>query len=228
MGEVERRADLSHGQDAYQRLIGEIRAGSLKPGDRLLEAELAMRLGISRTPVREAIRQLEGDGLVAHAPRTGATVRRLDYSEVTELYEMRTVLEATAARLAARAASEVELSEMEALNTEMVRAEAKVTKLYELNRQFHRVLLDASRNRYLASSVAALQKTLLILGPSTMEETGRAAQAVAEHADIVSALRARDEAWAEAAMRRHMQGAHRMRLRQLRAANPDLDGQDDL
>src|SRR5262245_10109218 len=144
-----RGGDLLQSQDAYQRLIGEIRAGLLKPGDRLLETELADRLGTSRTPVREAIRQLESDGLVVHVPRSRAAIRSLDYSEITELYEMRTVLECTAARLAARAASDVELIEMEALNAEMIQAGSDIRRLYDLNREFHQVILNAARNRYL-------------------------------------------------------------------------------
>ncbi len=210
------KVEVPHGQDAYQRLIAEIRAGTLGPGDRLLETELAERLGISRTPVREAIRRLEADGLVTHVPRAGATIRRLDYVEVTELYEMRQVLEATAARLAARTASKVELAEMEAINAEMEAAQGDGGRLYELNWQFHRVILDAARNRYLGQSMRSLYKTMLILGPSTMEESGRAATAIAEHAELLAALRARDEAAAEDAMRRHMEAAHRSRLRQLR------------
>lgn len=211
-----RRSEIPQGQDAYLRLIAEIRSGALVPGDRLLETELAARLGISRTPVREAIRQLEADGLVTHVPRSGAAIRKLDYSEVTELYEMRVVLEATAARLAARTASEVELAEMDAINSEMEAVQGQGAVLYELNRQFHRVLFDSARNRYLTNSMRSLQKTMLILGPSTMEETGRAATAISEHAELLAALRSHDEDAAEASMRKHMLGAHRSRLRQLR------------
>lgn len=216
MNKPDRRTEIPQGQDAYQRLIADIRAGTLKPGDRLLETELATNLGISRTPVREAIRRLEADGLVTHVPRSGAAIRRLDYSEVTELYEMRLVLETTAARLAARTASDVELSELAAINAEMDGAQSDGARLYELNRQFHRVLFDAARNRYLGHSMRALQKTMLILGPSTMEETGRAAEAITEHASLIDALRKRDGAGAETAMRDHMLGAHRSRLRQFR------------
>lgn len=224
MKKQDRQIERPQGQDAYQRLIAEIRAGTLRPGDRLLETELADRLGISRTPVREAIQRLEADGLVVHIPRSGAAVRKLDYSEIAELYEMRGVLEGTAARLAARSASEVELMEMEALNAEMAEAQTDIAQLFELNRQFHRVLLDAARNRYLARSMGALQKTLLILGPSTMEEAGRAAQAIDEHAEVLAALCARSEAEAEAAMRRHIFAAHRMRLRQLRTQDTPSEG----
>lgn len=215
MAESARDTGTRQGQDAYHRLIAAIREGGLGPGDRLIETELAERLGISRTPVREAIRQLESDGLVTHLPRAGATVRRLDYAEITELYEMRAVLEGTAARFAARAASDVELSELDAINAEM-RAATTTGALYEANRQLHLVLLNAARNRYLVKSVEAVQTTLLILGPSTMEEGGRAEAAVAEHAALIEALRARDGDVAEARMRAHIEAAHRARLRQLR------------
>ena len=222
MRSQEPKPEISQGQEAYRRLVAEIRAGALKPRDRLLEVELADRLGISRTPVREAIRQLEADGLVIHIPRVGAAVRSLDSGEVTELYEMRGVLEGTAARLAARAASEVELDELAAINAEMARAQGDSHRLYDLNRQFHAALLDAARNRYLARSVAVLQKTLLILGPSTLDQATRAQNAVVEHEAVLTALRVRDEAGAEAAMRRHITAAHAIRLRQFRAS-PEAD-----
>lgn len=209
--------DISQGQDAYQRLIAQIRAGSLRPGDRLTETDLAMRLGISRTPVREAIRALEADGLVVHIPRVGASIRRLGYSEVTELYEMRMVLEGTAARLSARTASEVELAELDTISQEMAEAQADDIRLYELNRQFHRTLLNAARNRFLIDAVAGLEKTMLILGPSTMEDSARAAEAQTEHEALLAALHNRDAEAAEALMRDHIRAAHRIRLRQFRS-----------
>ncbi|WP_232295718.1 GntR family transcriptional regulator [Pseudorhodobacter aquimaris] len=209
--------DLSQGQDAYQRLISEIRSGALGPGDRLTETDLAERLGISRTPVREAIRALEADGLVVHVPRVGASIRRLTYSEVTELYEMRAVLEGTAARLAARTASDVELAELQMISDEMALTPAEAPRLYALNRQFHATLLDAARNRFLLEAVAGLEKTLLILGPTTMEDAGRVRQAQAEHEAILNALNARDGDRAETLMRAHINAAHAMRLRQFRS-----------
>ena len=205
------------GQGAYWRLLEEIRAGKLQPGARLTETDLALRLSISRTPVREAIRRLEADGLVAHQPRIGAVVRTLDYAEVMELYEMRSVLEGTAARMAARSASDVELAELAALNDEMAAAGSDGPRLAALNRRFHLTLIDAARNRYLVKAVQAVHKTMLILGPTTLEEEGRATEAVREHAAILQALSARDGATAETAMRAHMDAAHRVRLRQIRA-----------
>lgn len=220
MKDATRDTDTRQGREAYAKLLDSIRTRELKPGDRLTEVELAKRLGISRTPVREAMRQLESDGLIAHSPRVGAVVRTLDYAEITELYEMRAVLESTAARFAARAASDVEIAELAAINAEMLAAVSDVQRLYEANRQFHSVMLSAARNRFLVRSIESVQKTLLILGPSTMNEGDRAQEAIAEHDVVLAALRAHDSAAAEAAMRAHIEAAHRTRLRQLRM-NPE-------
>ncbi|OAN73983.1 GntR family transcriptional regulator [Jannaschia sp. EhC01] len=208
--------DASQGQDAYARLLAEIRSGALRPGDRVTETDLATRLGISRTPVREAIRALEADGLVIHTPRVGATIRALDYAEITELYEMRAILEGTAARFAARAAYDSETEELAAINDAMAAIPGDVAGLFTLNARFHAVLLNAARNRFLVRSVQSIQKTLLILGPSTLEEADRAAGALAEHAAIIDALKSHDGDAAEAAMRQHIEAAHRARLKQLR------------
>lgn len=210
--------DTSQGQDAYARLLAEIRNGSLRPGDRITETDLATRLGISRTPVREAIRSLEADGLVIHTPRVGASIRALDYAEITELYEMRAILEGSAARFAARAAYDSETSELATINEEMAEAGGAVERLFTLNAQFHAVLLNAARNRFLVRSIQSIQKTLLILGPSTMEEAERASHAVREHEAIIDALRTHDGDAAEAAMRSHIEAAHRVRLRQVRGS----------
>ncbi|WP_304618115.1 GntR family transcriptional regulator [Paracoccus sp. (in: a-proteobacteria)] len=208
-------SDRPQGQSAYRRLLAEIRSGQLLPGSRLRETELAERLGISRTPVREAIRQLEADGLVTHQARQGAAIRNLDYAEVIELYEMRSVLEGTAARLAARMASQVELAELTEINDALA-ASQPGSAAQELNRQFHRTLLDAARNRFLVKTMSALQKTLLILGPTTLSETERHESAASEHRAVIDAIAGRDGERAEAAMRAHVQAALGARVRGMR------------
>lgn len=204
------------GESAYERLREEIRTGALRPGARLTETEIADRLSISRTPVREAIRKLESEGLVDHQPRTGAVVRRMDYPEIMELYEMRTVLEGTAARLAARAASPMELEELRAINADMAKATRDAPLLALLNRQFHSRMLDAARNRFLVKSMSSIENAQLILGPTSMGTEGRAGQAVEEHEAVLDALFARDGERAEATMRAHMERAQLARLRMLR------------
>lgn len=217
--------DAPHGQSAYLRLLEAIHAGDLKPGDRLTETDLAQRLNVSRTPVREAMRRLEADGLVGHVPRVGAVIRTLDYGEIMELYEVRAVLECTAARLAARAASDLEIAELADLNAEMAGAVGDAARMFELNRQFHLALLDAAKNRFLVKSVNALQKTMLILGPSTLSETERAEETIDEHGALLDALKAHDAEAADAAMRFHIERSHRVRLRQLRARVRPLDSE---
>lgn len=207
--------DGPQGQSAYRRLLADIKSGQLLPGARLRETELAERLGISRTPVREAIRQLEADGLVTHQARQGATIRNLDYAEVIELYEMRSVLEGTASRLAARMAQRVEVVELTELNDALAASEPGAAA-QELNRQFHRTLLDAARNRFLVKTMSALQKTLLILGPTTLSDPPRPEAAAAEHAAVIRAIAAHDGDAAEAAMRAHVEAALNARIRAMR------------
>jgi DNA-binding GntR family transcriptional regulator len=214
--------DLTQGQAAYRILLDDIRKGALLPGARLRETDLASQMGISRTPVREAIRLLEADGLVTHLPRQGATLRSLDYAEVIELYEMRVVLEATAARLAARAASDLEIAELLALNADLA-ASPPGPVSQDLNRQFHRTVIDAARNRFLVKAMRGMQKTLLILGPTTLDNPDRAKQAVAEHGAVASAIAARDGLAAEAAMRAHIEAAMTVRIRLMRARVTGLE-----
>ncbi|MDA5555151.1 GntR family transcriptional regulator [Shimia sp. MMG029] len=208
-----------HGNSAYNALLNEIRDGHLSPGDRLRETELAKRFNISRTPVREAIRLLEADGLVTHLPRVGATIRRLDYSEVMELYEMRVVLECTAARMAARAASDVEIAELSAIS-EMLAQVGEGTEASRLNRQFHLALLNAAKNRFLTKSMFNLQKAMLILGRTTLADPERYQNAILEHQAILEALTRRDGEAAETAMHDHIIAGQRARIRALRV---DLD-----
>lgn len=202
------------GEAVYQKLLEEIRSGKLFPGSRLREIELADRLGVSRTPVREAIRLLEGDGLITHLPRQGATVRRLDYAEVMELYEMRAVLEGTAARLAARTASPVEIEELERLNAALEAAET-AAEAARLNRAFHATLLDAAKNRFLSRAMGGLERALMILGPTTLSDEDRARDARAEHQSILHALNNNEGEAAEAAMRAHIAASQRLRIRTL-------------
>lgn len=210
------------GNAAYNRLLDALREGQLNPGDRLRETELAARFGVSRTPVREAIRQLEADGIVTHVPRQGASIRTLDYAEVMDLYEMRAVLEGTAARLAARAASGIEIEELFDMN-QTLKGTGIAADAFVLNRQFHAAILDAAKNRFLSRSITSLQKALMILGPTTLTEPDRAEKAVAEHFGVLDAIKSRDGELAEAAMRAHIEAAQRVRVRALRA-QPLYDG----
>ena len=195
--------------DQIREAIGE---GRLRPGDRLREAEIAAWLGVSRTPVREALKRLQADGLVQSTPWAGMTVTSLDRGQVIELYVMRVELEGLAARLAAEYASDVEIA---ALRDHLDKAEAALDDAAEsarLNRGFHAAIYAASHNRYLVQTLAGLSTTLALLPDTTYAVPERPAAALAEHRAIVAAIWANDGAEAEAAARHHMRGARRARL----------------
>ena len=204
------------GGSAYSSLHAAIRSGEFRPGDRLREVEIARRLGLSRTPVREALRRLEAEGIVEHEPRQGAVIRRLSHSEVVELYEMRLVLERTAAEMAAKHAAGAELDELDALNEAMLAAATPAAAARE-NERFHQCLYMAARNRFLLTTARALSNALMLLGPTTLEGSQRLSDAHEQHRTIIAALRESDAAAAGKAAGAHIEASLRHRLRSLNA-----------
>jgi len=203
----------SRSEAAYRRVRAAIIAREFPPGSRMREGELADRLGMSRTPVREALKRLEAEGLLAMAPQRGLIVAELDHQAIVELYDIREVLEGTAAAWAARHASDVEIATM----AEIVELEAAVladpAAMSELNRRLHRAIHYAAHNRYLLRSVQELSETIALLGPRGSSLPGRAAAAHEEHVGIVEAIAARDWAAAEQRARAHIRSAQKSRLR---------------
>lgn len=202
------RADI-----AYTRLKAAIANGSLVPGSRLREAELAEWLGISRTPVRDALKQLASEGLLASAPRRGLVVATLDQQQITEIYALRDVLEGLAANLAARHSSDAEIAALE----NMVEIQSQLPEtdgagLAQLNREFHNRIYRAARNRYLLQALGSLESALALLNRTTYDYPGRPAIALKEHRLITAAIAARDPETAEKAARTHIRAAERVRL----------------
>ena len=203
----------SRGEIAYTRLKASIRAGELKPGQRIRENEMASKLDMSRTPVREALRRLEADGLLTFAPYRGMVISELDHQAVMELYQMREVLEGTAAGLAARHASEAEIGILQDLVAADKGSAADPKEVSTHNRQFHGAVYRAAHNRYLLKTLNVLGDAMALLGMTTMSLTGRSDTAREEHAAIVAAISAHDPATAESAARKHIREAQRSRLR---------------
>jgi len=199
------------GRDAYERVKAAIRNGTLPPGLRLTEAELVTQLGISRTPIRQALTRLETEGLVSHEPRRGVVVSRPDHQQVIELYALREVLEGTAARFAAQHASEAELDALTRLLEEEAAALDRPGALSPINERLHTLLHRASHNRYLLRALAQLTDTMTLL-PTMLDSPERARQSNAEHTVLVEALQRRDGAGAEEAMRRHLRSAQEHRI----------------
>lgn len=204
---------MSRAEHAYQTLLQAIIKGNLKPGGRILEAELASWLEISRTPVREALKRLESEGLVCSAPRRGMVVARLDLQAIMELYQMREVLEGTAARLAAQQCSEAEVYNLRELLDQERSTQHDPAEQAIKNRAFHNAIYLAAHNRYLLKSLNSLRDAMALLGPTTYILRSRPQTALSEHGAIVQAIENRDGSAAEKAAREHIRAAQRARIR---------------
>jgi DNA-binding GntR family transcriptional regulator len=199
----------------YQQLRHALASGSLKPGQRVMEVEVADWLKVSRTPVREALQRLESEGLLRLEPRTGLVVASISHQAMLELYVMREVLEGTAARLCARHASDTEITELEELVKREARLQGNHPELARHNRLFHEAVHRGAHNRYLEKSLAAVDDTMHLLGPSQLLIPERAAQSQAEHAELFEHIRRHDADAAEVAARRHVRSAQQQRVKNL-------------
>jgi len=208
--------DQSQGSLAFAKLMGAIKEGLYAPGDRLREVEVADRLSLSRTPVREAFRRLEAEKIIEHRPRVGAVVRALGQAEVVELYEMRMVLERTAAEMAAKHAAAAEIDAMAAINDEIAGMSDGGPKVATVNQTFHRAIYLAARNRFLLESARAMNNALLLLGPTTLADQDRIETVVEQHNHILAAIGAGDRDAAGAAAEAHLQASLRYRLKAMR------------
>ncbi len=212
------------GGSAYDQIRDALGKGRFQPGVRVTENEIASWLNMSRTPVREAIFRLEAEGLLVHKPRQGLTVAELDYQAVIELYEMREVLEGTAAAAAAAHASP---AEVEALR-EMLDIESKLSgdepaKAAQANQRFHQIISHAAHNRYLLKSLSALSDAMILLGHTTLSLPGRHETALDEHKKIVEAIEAGNADAAREAASGHIRAAQRSRVMMILSGN-DIAG----
>ncbi len=210
---VGNHASENQSVSCYRELVARLQRGDIKPGDYLREQAVAEEFGVSRTPVREALRKLETEGLAVAESRLGMRVRTLDYIEVVELYEVREIHERAVARLAASKATEIELLELGAIQTQIEKSKTNATQMAALNQRFHLALLQMAKNRFLTRAVESMLRTLLILGPSTLEDPKRASTAIKEHRALIQAIRKRDGDKAESIMSEHLQSAQRYRIR---------------
>lgn len=210
---VDRDTGIPLSEAVFRTLCQALRAGFYRPGDRLREEEVAQRLKVSRTPVREALGRLMAKGFVEPAGGRGLIVRSLDTAEVLELYAMREILEGAAARLAAQHASEPEIDALTDLEQAFEAHFDNPAEMARLNRVFHETIFRAARNRYLDSALQELQDGISLLGATTFSVAGRPSTAAAEHRALIDAIAARNPDQAEKLARSHIQEALRSRLK---------------
>lgn len=209
------RQYASRSEAAHALLRTAVMEGLLAPGSRLREVDVSEWLGMSRTPVREAFRRLERDGLISFVAHKGMTVTTLDHGAVMELYSMREVLEGTAASLAAQHATDAEIAALGDLVALESSLEDDPHGLAAHNNAFHNAIYAAAHNRYLLRSLNGLRDSMALLGETTYAVPGRAKAARKEHESVVEAIGRRDARGADDAMRAHMRGAQHARLRQM-------------
>jgi len=167
--------------------------GDLRPGERLQEVELAAEYKTSRTPVREALRQLESEGFLVIKPRRGAVVAPITAKDIHEFYEMKSVLEGFAARQATEKLSELEISRMEELNSELRQCYEKsdIASMVPVHNEFHEIFVNAAGNEQLASLIRSLVKRFQRYRIA-LSHTSAIEESIAMHDQIVSAFRERD------------------------------------
>ncbi len=168
--------------------------GDLKPRERLMEIQLAEELGVSRTPIREALRKLEMEGFIVMVPRKGAYVADLSFKDIADVFEIRSALESLAAGLAAERITDEELEEMERLLVEKAEAIAanNIDKLIDVDTKFHEAIYKASRNERLSNIINNLREQIQRFRATTLAYPGRMKTSLDEHRGIVEALQARD------------------------------------
>ncbi|SOC04814.1 GntR family transcriptional regulator [Rhodobacter maris] len=199
-------------KDAYTLILEAIDAGLYRPGDRLVESELAERFGVSRTPVREAMQRLETQAMLARDGRS-LIVASLDHNQLAELYVVRAELEALAARLAAKHAAPEEIRVLQEMIDLDRGQQNDPVALARANKRFHHQLHLASHNRYLVQQLDLVHRSMALLATTSLAAEGRGARALDEHQAIVDAIRASDEEGAALALRTHISQAFETRLK---------------
>ncbi len=198
--------------DAYRMIVDAIDRGTYKPGDRLVESELADRFKVSRTPIREALQRLETQSMLARDGRS-LIVASLDHNQLAELYEVRAELEGLAAQLAAQHATPEEMRVL----YDMIASDRKLVgdpdRLSQANRRFHNQIHLASRNRYLITQLKLVHRSMALLTSTSLAVDGRGEMALNEHEVIVQAIEQRDGIAANKALKIHLSFAFETRLK---------------
>ena len=175
----------------------------LEPGSWIDEVKLAQEYGISRTPLREALKVLAAEGLVTMKVRRGAYVTEVSERDLAEVYHLLSLLESDAAAVVAERATDADLKELQTLHQELEGAIADRERFFAVNERFHMRLLEAAGNRWRNQMVADLRKVMKLNRHNSLLKSGRIEESLAEHAAVMEALARRDPAAARDRMQAH-------------------------
>ncbi len=182
-----------------------ITSGRLKPGEKVAEQEIAKSLGISRTPIREAFRQLESEGFITVIPRKGAFVTPITAKDVREFYEIKSLLEGYAAKEACRKFTDKDIKKLKTLNEQMARCVEKksgdVRGFLKLDNQFHEVFMSACHNEKLCKMAHQIVEQFGRFRAAALSVPGRMRTSIKQHKEIVQAFEDRDAGLAERLVR---------------------------
>jgi DNA-binding GntR family transcriptional regulator len=190
-------------EDVAERLRGQIFARELEPGAWIDESKLSAEYGISRTPLREALKVLAAEGLVTMKPRRGAYVAEMSRDDVAQIYHLLSLLEADAAGEVARRADATQLAHLAQLHERLEKQVRQRDAFFAANEQFHMALLDIAGNRWRMQIVADLRKVMKLNRHHSLFKQGRLSDSLAEHRALMSAITAREGAKAAKLMREH-------------------------
>ena len=193
-------------QEVASTVREEIFAGSLSPGSFVDELALCERLGISRTPLREALKVLTAEGLVRHEPRRGCFVSTVSEQDLDDIFPVIALLEGRCAYEAARNASSADLQALDTLHDDL-QGHAKMGRIsdyYACNFSIHEAIILLANNRWLSQSIADLRKILKLSRLQSLSAPGRLSQSLSEHMTVLAALKNRDSEGAQATMRTHL------------------------
>ncbi|WP_051580205.1 GntR family transcriptional regulator [Pseudonocardia acaciae] len=211
----------SLGVQAVDTLRELVLTGEIAPGERVNEVEFARGLGISRGPVREAIRQLTSEGLLVYSAHRGTYVRHADRAEVRALFELRSALECAAARMAATRRTDADLARMRDVNAASRQSfEAGRRFPYRLDLAFHQALLESAASPLIAEQVRLAQQQVVLLRSRDTVAPAHTHASMDDHDRLIEAIAARDETLAAVIMQEHLD---RVLAQMLAAMPPDAE-----
>lgn len=198
--------------------------GTLKPRERLMEIQLAEELGVSRTPIREALRKLELEGFIVMVPRKGAYVADFSFKDIADIFEIRAALEGLAAGLAAERITDDELENMERLLAEKAEAinQQDIERLVDADTKFHDALYKASRNERLDTIISNLREQIQRFRATSLAYPGRSKQSLDEHRSIVEAIQSRHVQSARQAAQEHIENAENSMIESIKKDGFDI------
>jgi DNA-binding GntR family transcriptional regulator len=193
-------------EEVAERLRSHIFSRELEPGAWIDESKLAGAWGISRTPLREALKVLAAEGLVAMRPRRGAYVAEMSRDDVRQVYHLLALLESDAAGEVARRGSDEQIAQLQRLHERLEKQVRQRDAFFATNEQFHLALLEIAGNRWRTQIVADLRKVMKLNRHHSLFKQGRVADSLAEHRALMSAIAAREAVKAARLMREHFAG----------------------